>query len=344
MVLPSVKKIGKGIDRAVIRTNYDVPLASANGSVYEVMDGSRIEESVKTISYLLENRTRVVVISHLGRPEGHFDQKYSLSSVALFLGDLLKRKITLCQSIDQAKASSDEIVMLENLRFWPEEESNDSGFANKLATMADVYVNDAFACSHRSHASVVGIPKFLPSFFGFDFVEEVDVLSNLRNRPKRPVVLVIGGKKEDKITYLAELIEWADKILIGGALVKSARLKDINSEKIVIADLAHDGQDISIGSSERFAGIVKAAATVVMAGPMGNFYEKDSVRGTRSLVESIGESEAYFVIGGGDTETAISMFGLEEKIDFVSSGGGAMLDYLALGTSPAIQAIVKSKE
>ena len=211
--------------------------------------------------------------------------------------------------------------------------------------MGDFYVNDAFACSHRKHASVVGIPKFLPASrraFGFDFLEEVKALTKIKDNPRRPVVVILGGVKEDKLKVMDELTRWADYILIGGklpTLMENGEWRMENKGRIVVASLNPEGKDITLETIEKFTEIIKNAGTIVWAGPMGIFEDKRFEKGTKEIAEAIVKSGAFSVVGGGDTEAALTKFALDKKVSFISSGGGAMLEFLAKGTLPGIEAI-----
>jgi len=348
MKLPSVKELSVAQKTVLLRTNYDVPLKSQKSKIknqnLEVADGTRIDESLPTINYLLEQQAKIIILSHLGRPEGKVNPDLSLKPIADCLGQLLKRELPLFSKIEEVDKNQ-QVVILENLRFWPGEEDNDLAFAQNLAALGDFFVNDAFACAHRQHASIVGIPKFLPAAFGFDFIRETEVLDKVRNNPRRPVTVILGGVKEDKLEVVDKLLNWADYLLIGGKL--STLIS--NSEKIFIADLNPEGKDITLESTERFKKIITQAGTIIWAGPMGVFEDSHYEVGTKAVAEAVVESGAYTVVGGGDTEAALTKFGLTDKVDylvkqqtmFISSGGGAMFEFLAQGTLPGIEAIVK---
>ena len=189
----------------------------------------------------------------------------------------------------------------------------------------------------------MGIPKFLPAAFGFDFLEEVKVLTKLRGKPQKPVVLLLGGVKEDKIEYAKKLIDWADWILVGGKLVEHDGIPALLNHHKIVGSLIKNGQDITMKTAEEFAKIMAKAKTIVWSGPMGNFYDSNYEQGTKKIAEAVVKSGAFSVAGGGDTEAAITKFGLNKKIDFISSGGGAMLAFLAEGTLPGIRAIANDK-
>ncbi|MCX6725968.1 MAG: phosphoglycerate kinase [Candidatus Shapirobacteria bacterium] len=337
--LPSVKDLPLENKTVLLRVDYDVPLKE-EGQEWIVADDSRITESLPTINYLLEQKAKVILLSHLGRPEGKTDPKLSLKPVAKCLGQFLKREVLLIT--DLTKIEGQDLVMLENLRFWPEEENNNLAFAKKLASLGDFYINDAFACMHRAHTSIVGLPHFLTSAFGFDSLEEIEVLSGLKNNPSRLVTLILGGAKVDKLEVIEELLNWADNILIGGKLPQL--IKQSYPDKVTIADLNAEGKDITLETINKFKEIIAKSGTIIWAGPMGVFEEEAFQKGTEEIARALSQSQAYKVIGGGDTEAALTKFNLIEKIDFVSSGGGAMFEFLAQGTLPGIEAIINNEK
>ena len=321
--LPSFKdlRINSG-QTVLLRTNYDVPLK--NG---EVINTSRIDESLPTIDYLLKKKAKIIIISHLGRPGGEVVPELSLKPVEKIINSLLQSK---------------EVELLENLRFDPREEKNEESFAKELAGLADFYINDAFACSHRKHASIIGLPRFLPSAFGSDFLREVEMLNKVRNDPNRPLVVILGGIKKDKIELVNKLIDWADFILIGGKLPKFVNRS--YPEKVMIADLTPEGKDITIKSTQAFGEIILKAKTIVWAGPLGLVEEEKFLKGTEKIAQFLIESSAFKVIGGGDTEAVLAKLNLKQKIDYISSGGGAMFDFLTKETLPGIEAILNKND
>ncbi len=327
MQLPSVKDLKVFGKTILLRTDYDVPLK--NGCV---ADATRIEKSLLTINYLLRKEAKIIIISHLGRPEGKVVPELSLEPVADYLNKLLP-KAENCQ-------------LHENLRFNAGEEnpSTSSGqdFTKHLAGMADYYVNDAFAVSHRKHVSIVNIPELLPAAFGFSFLTEIETLSKIRNDPQRPVVMILGGAKEDKLDEAGRLADWADYVLIGGRLpllIANYPIDKLLIKKIVVAGLNPEGKDITLESEKSFKEIIGKAGTVIWAGPMGVWEEEQFERGTKEIARAIAGSKAFSVVGGGDTEAALTRFGQEDKIGFISSGGGAMFEYLATGTLAGIEAV-----
>ncbi len=352
MDLPSVKNLPVAGKKVLLRTNYDVPLKKSSSvrelTSYElgVGDETRIEESLPTIKYLLGKKAKIIIATHLGRPGGKEVLELSLRPVANLISNkfpMTKVKLEDFPGWQVAK----NIWLLENLRFWSGEEANDLEFAKKLANLADFYVNEAFACSHRKHSSIVGVVKFFPPknrAFGFDFLKEVEVLKKVRENPCRPVVLLLGGIKEDKIEYAKKLVWWADWILVGGKLVEYDGIPDLIAHPKIVGSLIKNGQDITKETAKKFMEIIQKAKTIVWAGPMGNFYNERYSLGTKMIAEAIAESGAFSVVGGGDTEVALSQLGLTEKISFISSGGGAMLEFLAEGSLSGIKAISRKSE
>jgi phosphoglycerate kinase len=346
-MLPSVKDLKITGKKVLLRCNLDVPL-SPGGSV---ADDTRIQNSIKTIKYLLSRDSRLIMISHLDRPGGKPVPGLSLKPVVArlklmlpgtkinFSGEIIGEKTKRMAAVLKPK----EILVLENLRFDPGEKANDRQFTQALAALADCFVNDDFAASHRSHASIVGLATVLPSALGLSVLGEVAALSKVRQNPQRPVVIILGGKKRSKTRSVAKMADWADNILVGGQLIEYDGVPEIMGQhRKILGSLTKDGEDITMETVKKFKKVIAKAKTIVWAGPMGVFEEKRFERGTREVAKAVVESEAYKVVGGGDTEAALSKFGLLNKIDYVSSGGGAMLAYLADGTLPGIEAIRKN--
>lgn len=348
MKLPSVKDLDVANKKVLLRTNYDVPL-TVDG---RVADETRIEESLPTIKYLLKQKTKAIIITHLDRPGGKPVPGLNLKPVVERLEAMLGRtKIEYSGEILGEKTkrmamglNPGEILLLENLRFDPGEETNDQKFAQGLVGLADCYLNDAFAVSHRQHTSIVGVPKFLPSAFGFDFLEEIKILSKIRENPKRPVLVILGGVKKSKIRAAQKLTSWADYILVGGELIEYDGIPEmVDHQRKILGSLTKEGEDITIETVKKFKEVIVKAKTIIWSGPMGAFEEKKFERGTKEIAKAVVASGAYTVVGGGDTEAALTKFGLAEKIDYISSGGGAMLFFLAEKTLPGIEAILKKR-
>lgn len=287
----------------------------------------RIKASEETLDFLKEKGAKIIILAHRGRPEGKVDGSLSLQAFQP-LFDKWGAKVE------------------ENLRFDSGEEKNDPEFAKKLASLGDFYVNEAFASSHRIHASIVGLPKLLPHAAGFRFLKEVENLSRVTEKPVRPLVFIISGVKKDKLQYIKSFEAIADKILIGGRLpeylgdeaLESVKLKT-NSEKLIIGNLIQDKEDVTLNTIERFEKEIKNAGTIVVSGPLGKYEEEGHRQGTERVFKAVTDSSAFKVAGGGDTEKAIQALGLVERFDWISVGGGAMLEFLVNKTLPGIEAL-----
>ena len=348
--------------RVLLRADFNVPLNDGS-----IEDDSRIRAALPTIEWLQEHDARITACSHLGRPKGKPDPKYSMDPVRKRLAEL-----------------APDVELLENLRFDPGEEGNDPSFVDRLVDGQELYVNDAFGSSHRAHASIVGPPQRLPSAAGRLLAKEVDVLGGLLDKPKTPFVAVLGGAKvSDKLGVIDTLLERVDRLLIGGgmcftflaatgnaigdSLLEKDQVDDCRqllakaSGKIVLPTdavaLGPDdnvrqlgtsipegwkGLDIGPGTAAEFADEVGAAGTVFWNGPMGVFEDERFAAGTRTLAEAVAEALGFTVVGGGDSAAALHRFGLADGIDWVSTGGGASLEFLEKGDLPGIEALRKA--
>jgi phosphoglycerate kinase len=371
--------------RVLLRADFNVPLT--NG---EIDDDLRVVSARPTIDWLLERGSAIVACSHLGRPKGVPDPKFSLAPVAARLAEILGRPVPLAPGVvgpavseQAATLRAGEILLLENLRFEPGETSNDPEFAKALSALGDSYVDDAFGAVHRAHASIVGPPAVLPCAAGRLLAREVDVLGSLLESPAHPFVTILGGVKvSDKLGVIEALLERCDTLLIGGAmaftflvaqgygvgdsLVESemvdrcrallatgrvivptdvvvAREMTANAEaRHVSADripAGWKGLDIGPETAGRFADEVARAATVLWNGPMGVFELAPFAAGTRTVAEAVAECDGFTVIGGGDSASAVRRFGFADRIDHVSTGGGASLEFLEHGDLPGLRAL-----
>lgn len=320
--------------KVILRLDLDLPFSGNT-----ILDNSRLLKSLSTIKLLLDKNCKLLIIGHRGRPQGP-DPSLSLKPVYLELISLLEpdnqdyfNSIFLPQLdpdlIDQA-LSSNQIVFLENLRFWPEEEANDPNFLSFLTSLCQVYVNDAFAVAHRAHASITLWQK-IPTFYGDSFLEEYSHLEKLTD-PSRPLTLLLGGAKEDKLKHLDKLLNFCDHILIGGKLPTLLTLSD---PKILPATLTPDSFDIDDQSISQFIEIINSSKTIIWAGAMG-FYENPNYRnGTEKIASAMAASSAYKVIAGGDTSASVHNLGLKNDFDFICSGGGVLLEFLVNHDLPA---------
>jgi phosphoglycerate kinase len=347
MELPDIRDFDLKGKTVLLRTDYDVPLETQNAKrktqKIRVADATRIEDSLKTIKLLQLRETKVIILAHLGRPGGEFTPELSLEPVVESLSSLLKMGIPLVQHKDLNKLPSKEISILENLRFDPREEEKNEGerkaFAKELARIGDFYINDAFATCHRKNASIVDLPFLLPHAAGLDLLEEVTFLSSVREKPKRPVVVILGGVKKSKLETVKGLLDWVDLILIGGKLADYPEVKKLKDHRREMAILTKTGEDVTIESAEKFVDRVRQAGTIIWSGPLGKVEDPRFEKGTKIFAEAMAESKAFTVIGGGDTEAVLTRFKVVDKIDYVSSGGGAMLAFLAKGDLPGLKVL-----
>ncbi|OGM21977.1 hypothetical protein A2863_03255 [Candidatus Woesebacteria bacterium RIFCSPHIGHO2_01_FULL_38_9b] len=336
MNLPKLSDFGVAGKRVIVRMDLDVD-----------DDYSRLELAEGTLDFLVGKMAKLIIIGHKGRPEGERLPELSLAPIADVLGGVVGEKVNFFHDITGYEAqkravslSAGEILLLENLRFEPGEEKNDETFSKNLAGLGEIYVNEAFAVSHREHASIVGVPKFLPHAAGFRFVNEVENLSKVLVTPKRPVVLVIGGIKDDKVEYIKNFTKIADKILVGGRLPILFGEENPDPNKVIMARLIPDTEDITIHTIEVFKEEIAKGGTIVVAGVQGKYEDEGHRQGTLEVFRAIAESNAFKIAGGGDAEAAITEFGLNDKFDWISVGGGAMLEFLVKGTLPGVEALI----
>ena len=368
--LPNLEDLGDiSGKRVLVRTDFNVPLDDG-----VIRDDLRIREAIPTLKYLVDNGAEVTACTHLGRPKGKFEEKYSLNSVRARLNEILPG-----------------IKLLDNLRFNPGEELNDPQFIEQLVAGQDMYVNDAFGASHRKHASITGPPQLLPSAAGRLLQNEVEILLQVRNKPKRPFVAILGGSKvSDKLGVIDALVQVVDKLLIGGGMCFTflkARGQQIGSSLLEEGQvdyckelltsgapivLPHDftamdsdgkigdpavggivrqmgnnipdgwtGLDIGPGSAAVFGDIIQESKTVLWNGPMGVFEDARFSAGTKHVAQSMAENKASFtVIGGGDSAAAAKEFKFDTEINHVSTGGGASLELIEKGTLPGLDALL----
>lgn len=316
MNLPNLASLPLSNKRVIVRADLDVNPENLNDL--------RIQSLTKTLDYLKDQNAIITIIGHRGRPEGKVDDSLSLKPFEPYF----------------AKWNA---KVLENLRFEMGEENNDLEFTKSLARNQDFYINEAFAVSHRKHASIVGLPALLPHAAGLRFQEEVQNLSQVFHDPARPVVMIISGVKDDKLGYMDDFLKFADKILIAGRLPEyihdGSPLRE--NKKVIVTDLLPDKEDITIHSIERFLPEIEKAATIVVSGPTGKFEEEGHRQGTEAVFKAVANGRAFKVAGGGDTESAINLLGLKDKFNWISVGGGAMLEFLGKGTLPGIEALLQ---
>jgi phosphoglycerate kinase len=377
--------------RVLVRNDFNVPLDEHG----QVTDDLRVRAAVPTLRQLLDKGARVICCSHLGRPKGKRDERFSLAPVVPVLSRQLGREVRFVDDVvgDQAAAAAGEladgeVLLLQNLRFEPGETANDPAFAERLAALAELYVDDAFGAAHRAHASVVGVAERLPAYAGLLLAGEVRELSRLLEKPERPFVAVLGGNKvSDKLAVLDHLLGRVDTLAVGGGMCftflasrglavgdslfepdlldavreladraerEGKRLllpSDVVVADAFAADAAHRtvpadgiepgwrGLDIGPASAGAYADEVARARTVFWNGPMGVFEWASFAAGTRRVAEAVAASDAYTVVGGGDSAAAVAELGLADRIDHLSTGGGASLELLEGKTLPGVAAI-----
>lgn len=310
--------------RVLVRCDFNVPLDDKGN----ILDDFRIQKTIPTIEYLIERGAKVTLMSHLGSPGGKFVKELVMDPIAKRLQELLGKKVEL----------------LENLRFNPGEESNDENFTKELAQKGDIYINDAFGACHRAHSSIVGVPKYLPSGAGLLLEKEIMCLTRLSTNPERPLVAIIGGKKvEDKSKVIDKISEIADFVLVSGLIKKEIDDKNLKfkyPEKIIgPVDEMGEGKDVGPETIKLFREKIFQAKTIFWNGPLGKVEEEEFANGTQELAKAIIDSGAFSVIGGGETVEFINKLGLGEKFSHLSTGGGAMMEFLAGDNLPGIEVL-----
>lgn len=316
-------------------------------------DTFRIKKALPTIQYLQQKEAKIILIAHLGNPQESGIEGLSLKSIAQVLGELGTFPVTFITTpirelnIEHISNIQDgEIGFLENIRFDAGEEQNDKEFALLLGQLGDLYINDAFSVSHREHASVSAITEYLPSFVGLQLAQEIEVLNRILMSPNKPAIAIIGGAKiSTKLPVIEVLEEIFDHILVGGKIANEYidEYGKAQSDKIIlpIDFIGAERYDIGPKTRELFGEYINKAATIVWNGPLGWFEKKPYDEGTKYIAEAIARNESsYSVLGGGETVDEIYNLHQESKIDFISTGGGAMLEYIAKkGQLPGIQSL-----
>jgi phosphoglycerate kinase len=357
--------------RVLVRCDFNVPISDGH-----IDDDLRIRAALPTLTWLVEHGATITACSHLGRPKGKPDERYSLAPVDVRLRDLLGELVG---------NRANHLTLLPNLRFDPGEESNDPAFVQRLIEGQDLYVNDAFGAAHRAHASIVGPPTYLPSAAGRLLAREVEVLSGLLEDPRRPFVAVLGGAKVgDKLGVIEALLDKVDTLVVGGGMcftflaAQGHSVGDSLLEKDQIETCARllgegggqrialpvdvtalgpndevrqvgqeipagwKGLDIGPGAAAEFAEVIGGARTVFWNGPMGMFEDPRFAAGTRTVAEAVADCPGFTVVGGGDSASALAAFGLADRVDHVSTGGGASLEFIEQGDLPGLAALRES--
>lgn len=345
--------------RVLVRCDFNVPLDDKGN----ILDDFRIKKTVPTIEYLMKEGAKIILMAHLGKPDPIFKKnigevlnpkseilKYSLKPVARRLEKILARKINFSDDCvgkkvekETEEMSGGEILLLENLRFYKGEEENAGDFAEALSKLGDIFINDAFSVSHRKHASIVGIPKYLSSGIGFLVEKETENLNRILKEPEKPFITIVGGRKaETEIKIIDKISEISDFVLLGGLIPKEAEEKNIRfkyPEKIIKPVDWLDSGDIGEETIKSFKEKIKKARTIFWNGPMGKFEEEKFSKGTKEVAKAVIGSRAFSVVGGGETIEYLNKLGLIDEFSFVSTGGGAMLNYLAEGKLVGIDAL-----
>lgn len=382
--------------KALVRVDFNVPLDEN----FNITDDNRIQGAAPTIKKILADGGAVILMSHLGRPKEGPTDKYSLKHIVGHLSKVLSVDVQFANDCigeeaiqKSAQLEAGGVLLLENLRFYKEEEKGDVAFAEKLAKLGDVYVNDAFGTAHRAHASTAIVAQFFPNdkYAGYLMAAEINNAEKVLNKPERPFTAIMGGAKvSDKIQLIEALLDKVDNLVIGGGmaytfvkarggeigkslveldkldlaneLVKKADEKGVNLVLPTDAQIAdrfandadtyngpndqipadREGLDIGSESSEHFAEVISASNTLLWNGPMGVFEFDTFAKGTKAVADAVvkaTERGAFSLIGGGDSAAAVSKFGMTEHVSYVSTGGGALLEYMEGKVLPGVKAL-----
>jgi len=386
----SVRDVEVSGKRVFVRVDFNVPLEDG-----KITDDTRIRETLPTIKYLVEQGAKVILASHMGRPKGEVVESLRLTPASQRLSELLGKPVAKAdEAVGEAvkaqveKLQNGDVLVLENVRFYPGEEKNDPELAKQFAELADLFVNDAFGAAHRAHASTEGIAHHLPAVSGLLMEKELSVLGKALSNPDRPFTAIIGGSKvKDKIDVIDNLLTLADNVIIGGGLAytffkaqgheigqslldkdkldvalgfieKAKELgknfylpedivvtdefsADANTKVVDIDGIPADWEGVDIGPKTRakYAEVIKNSKLVVWNGPMGVFEIAPFSNGTREVAQACADTEAYTIIGGGDSAAAAEKFGLADKMNHISTGGGASLEFMEGKALPGVVAL-----
>ncbi len=376
--------------RVILRLDLNVPIK--NG---KITDADRIDKVMPTLEFLLKKKAKIIIISHVGRPKGKIIKELSLDLVSLYIKSKVKKEVSLLKENifnlnkeDIFKSAKNEVILLENIRFYPEEEANDDEFSKKLASLGEIYVNDAFSCSHRDHASISKITKYIPSYSGIQINAEVNALNKITSKIKKPITCIIGGSKiSSKINIIKNLIPKFNSIIIVGAMANNIlkykglkignsvyeknidwiiqeiftyaeknkckiyfpkdvkigkKLNDKSFEKD-FKDIEDDDMILDVGSKTLFEikRIIDDSSTILWNGPLGYCENENFSLGSSEVAKYIANrgNKIFSVVGGGDTVAVINSLNIKDKFNFVSTAGGAFLEYLEGKVLPGIKAL-----
>ena len=394
--MKTIDQISFSGKKALIRVDFNVPLDKD----YNITDDNRMTAALPTINKILKDGGAVILMSHLGRPKEGPTEKYSLKHLIPHLSDLLGQQVEFAddcigaEAIEKAKdLGKGEVLLLENLRFYKEEEKGDRDFAEKLSKLGDIYVNDAFGTAHRAHASTSVIAQFFPNakYFGYLMAGELENAEKILNGAAKPFTAIMGGAKvSDKIELIEKLLDKVDNLIIGGGmaytfakaqggtigtslleadklelalnLIEKAKAKGVNlllpTDTIIADNFANDantevsltraikdnwmGLDIGPETIKAFSKVVEESKTILWNGPMGVFEMESFEVGTKAIADAVvkaTEKGAFSLIGGGDSAAAVSKFNLTHEVSYVSTGGGALLEYMEGKELPGVKAI-----
>ena len=330
--------------KVLLRVGFNVEVEKG-----EIKEKFKIESAKDTLNYLLKRKAQVALVSHLGRPGGKIEPKFSLAPLVNKIEEILKCKIKFIPNCigkevleNVANLKKGTVILLENVRFYKGERENNIAFAKKLATGFDIFVNDAFSVSHRDQASVTGVTKFLPSYAGLRLQKEIEEMKKIKQNSLFPSVAIVGGAKiATKLPMIKFFESRYDYILVGGKIANEILDQKLEfSQKVILpVDFAQSHLDIGNKTIAKFEKIILKAKMIIWNGPLGKFEEKKYAVGSEAILKAIIKSGAYSVIGGGETIEILQRNKSMDKVSFISTGGGAMLAYLSGEKMPGIEVL-----